>query len=221
MLNVPAMKRAAARRRAGAVPWWLSGGIPAANCLAAYQPKGAANLAASYVNLANPGTYNAAPGVAPTWSAATGWTFDGSSQYLITGDIIGANTYTTVCLFSNAASGVFTMYGTAQGGIGNNRIMPNRSNSVFYGDTAKGPGMASGVVGIAGTSGYRNGVIDAAGAAVGNGSIAMVLGAQSQVSGGVPSITAYWPGKIQAYAVYDIVLTAPQMLAIATAMAAL
>ena len=32
----------------------------------AYQPKGAASLAASYFNLANPGTYNAAPGTAPS-----------------------------------------------------------------------------------------------------------------------------------------------------------
>jgi len=42
----------------GVEPWWLSGGIAAANCVAAYQPKGAASLEASYVNLANPGTYN-------------------------------------------------------------------------------------------------------------------------------------------------------------------
>ena len=61
-------------------PWYLAGGISAANCLAAYQPKGAASLAASYSNLANPGTYNAAPGVAPTFDASTGWTFNGSTQ---------------------------------------------------------------------------------------------------------------------------------------------
>src|SRR4030042_266315 len=63
--------------------WWLAGGISAANCLAAYQPKGAASYAASKVNLANPGTYDAVDGVAfPTWAAATGWTFNGVAQYL-------------------------------------------------------------------------------------------------------------------------------------------
>jgi hypothetical protein len=67
-------------------PWWLSGGIAAANCIAAYQPKGAADLAASYINLANPGTYNAAPGVAPTWDAVNGWIFPGN-KYLKTGVI--------------------------------------------------------------------------------------------------------------------------------------
>ena len=59
----------------GGSPWWLAGGISAANVVAAYQPKGAASLAASYVNLANPGTNNLTAPAAPTWNAATGWTF--------------------------------------------------------------------------------------------------------------------------------------------------
>jgi hypothetical protein len=67
--------------------WWLSGGIAAANCIAAYQAKGAADYAASKVNLANPGTYNAADGAAnPTWDGTNGWKFDAtSSQYLNSG----------------------------------------------------------------------------------------------------------------------------------------
>jgi hypothetical protein len=66
--------------------WWdLNGTIT--SCVAAYQPKGAASYAASKVNLANPGTYNAADGAAyPTWAAETGWTFNATnSQYLATG----------------------------------------------------------------------------------------------------------------------------------------
>jgi hypothetical protein len=54
-----------------ATPWWYVAGQ---TCVAAYQPIGAPSLAASYVILANPGTYDAAPGVAPTFDAATGWT---------------------------------------------------------------------------------------------------------------------------------------------------
>jgi len=72
------------QRRAD-VSWWLAGGvIDPANCIAAYQPKGAASYAASKVNLANPGTYDAVDGAAyPTWSADTGWTFNKLlSQYL-------------------------------------------------------------------------------------------------------------------------------------------
>lgn len=71
----------ALKRRAAAAGWWQVAGQ---TCAAAYQPIGAASLAASYVNLANPGTYNAAPGVAPTL-AAGGWSFDGLTQYLTTG----------------------------------------------------------------------------------------------------------------------------------------
>lgn len=44
-----------------AVPWYLAGGVSAANCIAAYQPIGAADYAASKVNLANPGTYDLIP----------------------------------------------------------------------------------------------------------------------------------------------------------------
>ena len=67
--------------------------------VAAYAPKGAASLAASYTNLANPGTYDAAPGVAPTWDAATGWAFV-TNKYLTTG-IIPASGWTMIVKFSN------------------------------------------------------------------------------------------------------------------------
>ena len=63
--------------------WWLSGGISAANCDFAFRAKGAADYAASKVNLANPGTYNASNGAAyPSWSSA-GWAFTyANSEYL-------------------------------------------------------------------------------------------------------------------------------------------
>jgi len=115
------MLRTLARRRflthisTGAVvtPWWLSGGIPAANCIAAFQPKGAASLAASYVNLASGGaTWDAAPGDAPGFNTATGWDFNGSSDYLIVGSgaIATAAPLSMVCRFNvdvGAALGVF------------------------------------------------------------------------------------------------------------------
>ena len=64
-----------------AAGWWVVAGK---TCVAAYQPIGAASLAASYTNLANPGTYDAAPGVAPTFDAVNGWAFN-TTQYLETG----------------------------------------------------------------------------------------------------------------------------------------
>lgn len=65
---------------AAAGSWWdLNGTLT--SCVAAYQPKGAADYAASKVNLANPGTYDLSDGVAPNWDTGTGWGFTGT-QYL-------------------------------------------------------------------------------------------------------------------------------------------
>lgn len=67
------------------VSWYLAGSISPSNCLAAFQPVGAADLAASYTNLASSGsTWDAAPGDAPSFGAL-GWSFDGASEHLIVG----------------------------------------------------------------------------------------------------------------------------------------
>ena len=54
--------------------WWQQGGVT--SCIAAYRARGAASLADSYVNKANPGVNDAsviAGKTAPVWSAANGW----------------------------------------------------------------------------------------------------------------------------------------------------
>lgn len=61
--------------------WWLSGGINPSNCIAAYQPKGAADKTSSLINLANPGIYNAAEGGTLDWNTTNGWIFDGGAEY--------------------------------------------------------------------------------------------------------------------------------------------
>jgi hypothetical protein len=97
-----ALMQSAVLNASAATPWYLAGGIAAANCLAAFQPKGAASLAASYVNLATSGaTWDCtAPVAAPTFAAATGWTFTGT-QYLLVGSaaIATATPLTMICLF--------------------------------------------------------------------------------------------------------------------------
>lgn len=65
---------------AGGTWWDLNGTLT--SCVAAYQPKGAADYAASKVNLANPGTYNATDINAPDWATATGWYFSGVNKGL-------------------------------------------------------------------------------------------------------------------------------------------
>jgi len=61
--------------------WWLSGGIPAANCIAAWQAKNAASKVASLVNLANPGTNNMNEVGTVNWNA-TGWLNFTDTNYL-------------------------------------------------------------------------------------------------------------------------------------------
>lgn len=80
-------------------PWWKVAGK---TCVAAYQPKGAASLAASYVNLANPGTYDAAPGAAPTLTA-DGWSFDGT-QYLVVAGLVQNRPLTMLVSASQSSS---------------------------------------------------------------------------------------------------------------------
>lgn len=67
-------------------PWWLAGGIPAANCMAAYRAKGAESYASSLVNLVTPGLYDAYDDTnTPPWTSALGWQgVHSSGKYLKT-----------------------------------------------------------------------------------------------------------------------------------------
>ena len=212
--------------QAAAVSWWLSGGISAGNCYAAYAAKGAASLAASYSNLNNPGTNDAGVGVAPTWGAATGWVFNGSTQYLTTAFLPEADQSQTVILrFSNlTSSGALT--GTR--GFGSGDIFAVRgsqgSNAVRYRHGAaavdSSPQHTVGTLCIAGNQGYRDGSADGAALAGWGGAAGaypMYIGGYNNGTGMSLPDSVY----IQAIAIYDTTLTAPQVLAVSNAMAAL
>ena len=112
--------------------WWAALGL-SSTIVAAYRCKGAASLAASYVNLANPGTNDAVPTVAPNFDTAFGWQGTGT-QYLTLPsiadgysviicfngwDTIGnkylfGNDNNTLILFLNSSSALFRY-----GGVGN------------------------------------------------------------------------------------------------------
>ena len=215
MVHLPGIGITTSRRAVSAATanWWEAGG--ATGCVAAYQPKGAASLAASYSNLANPGTYDAAPGVAPTWDATNGWIFSGS-QYLTTGSAPIAHTYTVAVVFTGAPSAVQVIFGYF--GALAFRIIPNRlTNGVGYGQTYVAPGLAAGVLVLAGQNGYRNGSLDTAAANVGSGTSAdPYIAAQNQ---GGP--VAYYAGNIQALGIWNNVLDGTKAAAVSTAMAAL
>lgn len=206
-------RRAAA---AAAASWWLAGGVAAANAVAVYQPKGAASLAASYTNLANPGTYDAAPGTAPTLGA-DGWTFNGSTQYLTTG-VVPANGWSVIARFSDAsdlgANRLWSCFGGGnEMGYQSARLAATANYLLGSGAVLAGVNDTGGVACIAGTTGYFNGANSVA--LSGNvGTAAYELARRTD--GG-----RYLACNIQAVAIYNTTLSAAQVLAISTAMAAL
>jgi len=196
----------------GAANWWEAGG--ASGCLAAYQPKGAADYASSKVNLANPGTYDAYEGIAPAWAADRGWIFDGT-MCLLTG-IMPALTYTIIARFANvnppANNYILAAYDNVnamainEGNYG--KRMWWRGSTMFW----NGSSVASGVQALANRDAYMDGVfIDTLADAGSAPTTQLVLGAfHDGAWGGME-------GDILAAAIYDHGLTSGKILAVTTA----
>lgn len=202
--------------RAGGGGWWNNNGA-IAGCIAAYQPKGAASLAASYVNLATPGTYDAAPGVAPTLDA-NGWLFNGSTNYLVT-NVVPSSTYSMLAKFSGVlTTGVIAGAGNplfafqATNGTGR-RFSWAATNNVVS------PGVASGVLALCANNGYYNGSLDTTLSSSWTGTPpAITIGGRNQGAG---SIASFFGGYIQAVAIYSITLSLAEVSALTTDMNAL
>jgi len=197
------------------LPWYLSGGVPLANCIAAYQPEGADSLVDSYVNLANPGTNNATPGNAPAWSAINGWIFDTNlSKYLDTG-IIPVTGMSAIVKFSNVGNVDSYLFGSKTGTGQSFQIVPSLSgtNNVRYGnggEITKTPPLTEGVLAFAGTKAYRNGVEDATiGVWSGTSTHSINIGRLNRAS---PA--GYISAYIKAIAFYNTILTQSQITAI-------
>ncbi len=115
--------------------WWdLNGAL--SSCIVAYQAKGAASYAASKVNLANAGTYNATDDGTnyPAWNTSTGWTFDGSNDYLNTNIKAGSTSWSYIIKFSNAGADNYRRWWGARDGASGNQVgLENRvGNTTFY-----------------------------------------------------------------------------------------
>lgn len=86
-MNIARMIAAGVLGGGAAVPWYKT--VP---LIAAYTPIGAASLAASYVNLVSPGTYDLTTNAAPVFSSTLGWQcISGQNNRLVTG-IVPSNT---------------------------------------------------------------------------------------------------------------------------------
>jgi hypothetical protein len=207
--------------------WWEEGG--ATGCVAAYQPKGAASLAASYTNLANPGTYDAAPGTAPSWSSGNGWEFDSaSSQYLTTG-VNPTISYSMLIRFSNRSTTGYICGRRSGSGSNEFGILPmggsserfcRLGNKIAY--VASG-GITSGVYGFSGNTelmAYLDGSADVAF----SGTPAALWGTYPVPIAALSTngtISGYQTVYVQAFAIWDNALDSTAMVAVSDAMAAL
>lgn len=210
-----------------ATHWWLapSGGmdtIPAANCIAAYDAKNAASLAASYDNLAAPGnglldgTYDCALGVAPNWANGTGWTGTGT-QWLNT-NVIPTNQYSIIVRFFGITSN-HIMGGSGAGGSGY-LLWPRWNGDRRYTNistlTITSGAITAGIMCVAGSKAYLNGLdngnINNAGA-VGTWSIYIL-------AYNTLPIPAIFAGGVAAMAIYNIPI-GTYIVALNAAMAAL
>lgn len=217
------------KRASSASTWWdLNGTIT--SCVAAYQPKGAASYAASKVNLTGNSTYDATVRLdeEPDWDTTSGWKFDKTNTESLNVPLTPTNqSYSIICRFSDVgASGVSRLFGIGNTNNSNPRLifLPayNSKHHYMHGSSLIGYGseLTSGIVAIAGSDGYLGGS-DEVNLGTWSGSYydaGITIGAQtySQYSNEY-HITAY----IQAFALYNAVLTPTQIGNLTTAMNAL
>lgn len=202
-------------------PWFTYDGLNGANCIGAYNAVGALSLADSYINRANPGTYDcAAHPNAPSWNVNTGWTLNGTNQALLPGFVVGGKDWTIIIRYANAVSK--NQVGFGYKGAGEETCYINPSNATDYAEFAYGnaspktvSSKASGVLAISNRSCYMDGVLVETLAAAGSYTSNQAHIAESGLD------TLYYEGDILAVAAYDISLSAEQIAALTIAMNAL
>lgn len=162
---------------AAATPWWLSGGISAADVAGVWQAKGAASLAASYLRLAgNEGNANIDPavigvGVAPTWNTIDGWVGNGLA-WLDTG-IVPVENSLLIVRFTNAndetnqAGCYSTTNASWRFGVrAKQNAIPPLSSRYWGGSLSAsgidGTSFNNGIISLYNQHGYRNTTIDSA-----------------------------------------------------------
>jgi hypothetical protein len=200
--------------------WYRAGGAPLP--VAVYQPKGAADLATSYVNLVTPGTNNATTAAAPTFAAATGWAFGGEAVggAIITAPVVIANEW-TVIVRGNITGGGGGNLGRLAEAVATWFMVPsyNGVEHRYKNGGATDLAVAGALTGaqtmaIANTKAYLNGVEE--------GNIAVAAFVTTALSiGNRADRTRTLAGNIYAVAIYNTTLTAAQVLAVSSAMALL
>lgn len=175
--------------------------------ICAYQPVDAPDPLLARYNVGSNGSMagrnTAKPGVLPSWRGATGWTFNGTTQYLTTGIIPGINSTAIVRFTGASISALAVPFGLASTGAGTLAIVPNYAFGSYW-DNGAGEKKVlivytSGVLGVAGSSGYANGasVVSGLGAWTTANTRDIYLGALNNND----TAGLFFPGAIQSFVV--------------------
>jgi hypothetical protein len=207
--------------------WWNVGGITSCQC--ALQFIGAPCLPIALLDLTGNGNNATLAGTTqPTWDNVNGLKGNGSGYASIPVTPGTTQNWSVIVKFTNHASGGINLFGifnsAATGGLAvaanyNSKVYYSYSgNSVYY--ILVSPGMTAGCIAIAGNQGYRNGLADGgtqtqAAWTASSGGIFLLAG---NLNGSAADICT---ADIQAFAIYNTVLSAAQVAAITAAMNAL
>lgn len=190
-------------------PWWLPPEISYSTCTNVYQFKDAVSADNSLMNLSGySNSLNMTIVGTPKWTRDTGWIFDlDYNQRLIFS--VGGNTSTIIVKFSNAAQ--VTLPNTNYRGVAGVQdayaCQPNTGNGVvWWNNTPILPDWTNGFLAFQRTKCYRDGVLEYT-------SNDFYTNKTWFVGGN--------PCSIQAVAVYNVNLTAAQIVAVGNAMNAL
>jgi hypothetical protein len=211
LLQMIALLKISGGGSAAAIPWYLADG--AAGSVGAWQAIGAASLAASYVNLITPGTLDLTVVSLPTWDATNGWKMNGNG--LATG-VTPAAGYSMIILATEVAGGGDTCLAgentTSRFSIFNHQSGVNKGFFASGNREVAGYPTGTYTMCIAGQQGYYNGA--AVGAAIpgtmGTAGAVIRIGSEAGSFG----CTA----NIKAVKISSVTWTAPQVLALHTAM---
>lgn len=206
--------------------WWDPSG-EGLSVWGAWQAKGAVDYATSLTDLSGNGNNLVRVGNDPLWNVATGWSdFLGQSAALETSFVPqNDQSQTMIVQYAGnpAASNVNTLAGAYTAANRAFRLRArSAANVIIYDNGALQAGAAwlvAGNLAVSGSQGYRNGVADggAIGAWGGASTFSVWIGALNFAGVAL----GYFDKEIHAVAIYDVAITAPQVLAVATAMAAL
>ena len=223
-----ALGRSVKRASTGYTDWWdLDGTIT--SCVGAWQAKGVASLAASYVNLTGNSTYDLSEGNAPSWNTATGWTANGTDTWLNTSiPMVSTNTTLIARVANLSYDGTLDGYiiGEYQAGrrymrlvyYRNSSFQVNNQNTIVVSDAGQSAGIPAMTCDDTTTYGYFNGSFvnsETTGTATDANTYKLFARAPFDTPSNVLN------GDMIAAAVYSECLTTTQIGNLTTAMAAL